>query len=61
MSHKCADADGWPIFDLRDQNLFHQTFFVEVGRYERPHIQPTAEYDDSIRGCDWIGHDPKIG
>jgi hypothetical protein len=31
------------------------------GRHERPHIDPTTKHNDSIRGCDWIGHDLKIG
>lgn len=61
MPWQGADADRWPVINLRKQHLLYQTFRVELGRHEWPQIYPAAKYDDRICVCDWVRHNPKVG
>jgi hypothetical protein len=54
----CAGA---PLYDLRNQDLPNETFFVEIGRFEGPRVKVTTEDGNRIRRRYRIGNNPELG
>jgi hypothetical protein len=61
VSWNGADFAGARLWDLRDEYLGDETFIVELGRYEGPHINIATKDDSHVRLSHWIGNNPEVG
>jgi hypothetical protein len=61
VSGKGDDFAGPRLCDLRNEYLSDETFFIKLGRYERPYVKSTTEDSNHIRTSYLIGHNPEVG